>query len=57
MGYREELLGLSGDIGGREVVARHPDDVLEVAVSSEGVIININTMADYHSRLPGEAKP
>ena len=56
MGYREELLGLSGDIGGREVVARHPDDVLEVAVNSEGVIININTMADYYSRLPGEAK-
>jgi molybdenum cofactor cytidylyltransferase len=57
MGYREELLGLSGDIGGREVVARHPDDVLEVAVSSEGVIVNINTMADYYSRLPREAKP
>jgi len=51
VGYKEELLRLEGDVGGREIVKRHPDDVLEVAVDSESVIININTMDDYYSRL------
>lgn len=51
IGYKGELLGLEGDVGGREIVARHPDDILEVAVGSKGVNIDINTMADYYSRL------
>ena len=48
IGYKEELLQLKGDVGGREVLSRHPDDVLEVAVDSEGIYININTMANYN---------
>ena len=49
--YRGELMSLEGDVGGREVVSRHPEDVLEVAVNCEGVVININTMAGYRARL------
>jgi len=49
--YKKELLGLEGDVGGREIVIRHPDDVLEVAVGSESVNININTMEEYYSHL------
>jgi molybdenum cofactor cytidylyltransferase len=45
--YKPELLKLKGDIGGREIVKRHPQDVLEVAVSSEGVISDIDTREDY----------
>lgn len=45
--YRPELLELRGDIGGREIIKRHPDDVLEVAVDSEGVISDIDTREDY----------
>jgi molybdenum cofactor cytidylyltransferase len=47
IGYQEELLRLKGDVGGREVLRRHPDDVLEVAVDSESIYVNINTIADY----------
>jgi len=49
--YKQKLLGLTGDIGGREVIKDHPDDILEVAVDSESVISDIDTRADYQSRL------
>jgi molybdenum cofactor cytidylyltransferase len=49
--YKEELLQLKGDVGGREILRRHPDDILEVAVDSESVIININTMDEYYAHL------
>jgi len=42
-GYKEALQRLKGDIGGREIIRRNPDDVLEVAVSCEGVIVDIDS--------------
>lgn len=47
--YKAELLELKGDIGGREIIQNHPDDVLEVAVDSPSVISDINTRDDYQS--------
>ena len=47
--YKPELLKLEGDIGGREIIKHHPDDILEVAVDSESVITDIDTRADYRS--------
>ena len=47
--YRSELLRLKGDIGGREIIDRHPDDVLEVAVNCEGICIDIDTVESYHT--------
>ncbi|MFC1932860.1 molybdenum cofactor cytidylyltransferase [Chloroflexota bacterium] len=46
--YKGELLKLKGDIGGREIIDRHPDDVLEVAVNCEGVCVDIDTMENYN---------
>jgi molybdenum cofactor cytidylyltransferase len=45
--YKAELLTLKGDIGAREIISRHPDDVLEVAVASESVVSDIDTEDDY----------
>lgn len=45
--YKAELLKLKGDIGAREIISRHPDDVLEVGVGSESVITDIDTEDDY----------
>lgn len=45
--YKEELFHLKGDIGGRQIIREHPDDVLEVAVDSEGINIDIDTGSDY----------
>ena len=51
--YRAELLQQTGDIGGRELLKAHPDDVLEVPVDCEGVVVNINTKEEYERRLKG----
>jgi molybdenum cofactor cytidylyltransferase len=49
--YREHLLALNGDFGGREVIARSPGDVLEVKVMCCGVINDIDTPKEYYSLL------
>jgi len=49
--YKEDLLKLKGDVGGRELIEDNPDDVLEIAVDSEGVIADINTLNDYQTYL------
>jgi molybdenum cofactor cytidylyltransferase len=51
--YRPELLKQTGDIGGRELLKSHPEDVLEVPVDCEGVVVNINTKEEYEKRLKG----
>ncbi len=47
--YKAELLELKGDIGGREIIEHHPEDILEVAVDSESIISDIDTEEDYPS--------
>ncbi len=41
--YKAPLSGLTSDIGGREIIREHPEDVLEVAVDCEGIITDIDT--------------
>ncbi len=47
--YKEELSGLKGDVGGKELVRQHPDDILEVAVDSKSINIDIDNLSDYQS--------
>jgi molybdenum cofactor cytidylyltransferase len=47
--YKEQLLELSGDMGGRQIIENHPDDVLEVAVDSEGIVADFDTTDDYQA--------
>jgi molybdenum cofactor cytidylyltransferase len=49
--YKGELWNLKGDIGGREIINHHPDDVLEVAVNCEGVLLDIDTAENYTSMI------
>jgi len=42
--YKAQLSVLTSDIGGREIIKEHPEDVLEVAVDCEGIIIDIDTL-------------
>ncbi len=49
MKYKDELLRLTGDIGGKQIVERHPSDVLEVEVDSESVVMSIDAESDYQS--------
>ncbi len=47
MEYGEELRGLRGDRGAKEILMRHPEDVLEVDVECSGVIEDIDTVEEY----------
>ncbi len=47
--YKKQLLKLSGDVGGRQIIKEHPDDVLEIAVNSENVIADFDTTGDYQA--------
>lgn len=42
--YQAQLSRLSNDIGGREIIKEHPEDVLEVAVDCQGIVIDIDTL-------------
>ena len=46
--YKTELSRLAGDIGAKEIVEAHPEDILEVEVNSESVITDIDNDADYY---------
>jgi len=50
-GYIPEMLHFTGDVGGRELLRCYPDDVLELEVPDEGIIINVNTLAEYEKRI------
>ena len=54
--YKKELASLKGDVGGREVLARYPEDVLEVAVDCDSIIEDIDTM-DIYIRKTGRINP
>ncbi|MEA3441957.1 MAG: molybdenum cofactor cytidylyltransferase [Chloroflexota bacterium] len=45
--YKKELLKLEGDVGGKEIIDQHQDDVLEVPVESRGISIDIDNLGDY----------
>jgi len=49
--YKEELLGLKGDIGGRQTIKGHPNDTLEVIADSKAITMDINTISDYYTHL------
>ena len=49
--YKTELSGLKGDVGGREIIGEHSDDVHEVPVDSESISVDIDTLSDYYSHL------
>jgi molybdenum cofactor cytidylyltransferase len=46
--YKQELLALKGDVGGREIIARHPEDVLEIIFDSDDIVNDIDTEDKYN---------
>ena len=49
--YKKELLDLKGDVGGRSIIERHPEDVGLVPVKSRGVVKDVDTWQDYKNQL------
>jgi molybdenum cofactor cytidylyltransferase len=46
--YKDQLLSLNGDEGGRRLIEQNPDDVLYVPTGSESVVRDIDTPDDYN---------
>ena len=46
-GFEEELLKLTGDVGARSIIARHPEKVVEVRTRSVAVVKDIDTRKEY----------
>jgi molybdenum cofactor cytidylyltransferase len=45
--YRAELLALKGDVGGKPILARHPEAVLEVEMSAGNILEDADTPEAY----------
>ena len=48
--YKKELLNLKGDVGGRSIIERHPEDIKVVPVKSMGVVKDVDTWQDYKEK-------
>jgi molybdenum cofactor cytidylyltransferase len=46
--YKQELLALEGDVGGREIIAKHPEDVIEIIFASDDIVNDIDTEDKYN---------
>jgi molybdenum cofactor cytidylyltransferase len=44
--YFAEMMALSGDVGAKQLLARHAENVVEVPVSSDGIFVDVDTAAD-----------
>ena len=52
----EELLAASDDVGARQVVRAHPEEIAEVATDEEGVVLNLNDPESLRrASLPGNS--
>jgi molybdenum cofactor cytidylyltransferase len=54
--YRDELLGLRGDMGGRSILERYSSRVIEIRTRSEAVIRDFDTWKDYVKAFKMEAE-
>lgn len=45
--FRENLLQVEGDKGGKEIIANNPDMIIRVDVEEEKLICDIDTLEDY----------
>ncbi|MEA3453642.1 MAG: nucleotidyltransferase family protein [Candidatus Caldatribacteriota bacterium] len=45
--WKEELMAITGDVGGRVLIKAHPEKVKKVKVSDEAIILDIDGEEDY----------
>lgn len=48
-----EISSLSGDVGAREIICRHPESLVKVDVTDKGVVFDVDTWEDYHALVAG----
>jgi len=45
--WKEELIGLTGDIGGRVLIKTHPERIKKVKIPDESILLDIDREKDY----------
>ena len=53
----DEIRRASSEIGLRQVICDHPEEVHELATDEEGVLLNIDSIADYERHVAGRKPP
>lgn len=57
--YLGEALQLQGDVGARQILINHPEDILEIDVDQDGILKDIDTPEEYQQYRrwagPGES--
>ena len=48
--YRQEALRLKGDVGFRQVLQEHPEEILTVEVETDSILQDIDTPEDYRKQ-------
>ncbi len=56
MKYREETLCLSGDVGLREILLKHPEDILPIEVDTDAILTDIDTPEQYREYVAKRQK-
>jgi molybdenum cofactor cytidylyltransferase len=54
--YFAEMMRISGDVGAKQLMARHPERVTEVAAGSDGIFADVDTPSDL-ARLKSGSVP
>jgi len=57
--YRTEIKALNPDIGLRQLMQQHPEDILEIPMNEPGLVADLDTPEDYSGQLrtgPGKAE-
>jgi molybdenum cofactor cytidylyltransferase len=49
--YRQEAFRLKGDVGFRQVLLEHPEDILTVEIDTDSILQDIDTPDDYRKQL------
>lgn len=49
--FKSELLALTGDTGGKNVIAKHPNEVRFIEVLNESILWDIDTEEDYRKLI------
>ena len=53
--YKKEALKLKGDVGCRQILEDHPEDVLEIEMDTAAVLDDLDTPEDYRDHLKRKA--
>lgn len=49
--YRQEILQLQGDVGARQILINHPQDILEIEVEQDLVMMDVDTPDEYRKYM------